>query len=725
MTTTDGSLPPERMNAASLAAENAELRARLEEAKAALAAVRSGNADALVAPDGGVVPLRGAERPYQVFFDSMNEGGVTLDGEGRILHCNARFESMVGRTLAALRGLPFSEFVVPEDRTQLRALLATPADRIVPTALDQTAHLAIPVQLSTRPLRIGESWVACVVVTDLRNQTPEALAALRESAVRFRLLTESVADWVFWDDPAGRPLFVGGNVEAITGYPPESFMRDRDFMNRIVFADDREAWLAHRRDMERPGTGEGEIELRIVHRAGDVRWIEHHCRPLFDQDGRYAGRCGSNRECTRRKRAELDLRASRETLAGMIPELASARDEALAASRAKSQFLANISHEIRTPLNAITGMSYLLARTRLSPQQVERVDKIVHASRHLLEIVNAVLELSKIESGHFELSAADLDLRAIVDEVIGMVASDASAKSIDLRNEASALPLRVCGDRTRIHQALLNYAANAVKFTETGSVALRYGVVEEAPDSVLLRFEVQDTGIGIDPAALPRLFAPFEQADSSTTRRYGGTGLGLAITRRLAHLMGGDAGVTSTPGVGSTFWFTARLARTSEEASDAGQSRARAPAVAPEAALRRRHGGKRVLLAEDDPTNAEVILELTGLADLRVDLVGDGAEAVTLAGRQRYDLVLMDLQMPNLDGIAAARRIIASTGTAAPPILALTANVFPEDRTRAAEAGMVDFIPKPIEPESFFATLQRWLDGRPASDTAAAEPGAR
>ncbi len=386
-------------------------------------------------------------------------------------------------------------------------------------------------------------------------------------------------------------------------------------------------------------------------------------------------------------------------------ELREARDAAEAANRAKSAFLANMSHEIRTPLNAITGMAYLLKRSGMTPQQAERLDTITTAGRHLLEIVNAVLDLSKIEAGKFVLESAAVNVGALVANVASLVYARAQAKGLQLRVETQPFPPGLLGDATRLQQALLNYANNAVKFTTTGTVVLRAYLDSEARDSALVHFEVTDTGIGIAPETLPRLFGAFEQADNSTTRQYGGTGLGLAITRKLAELMGGEAGVISTPGAGSTFWFTARLRK--DQPGTAATSPG--PVNTVDEQLRQSCQGRRVLLAEDEPVNREVTRVLLQELGVVIDQAEDGEQAVALAERTPYDLILMDVQMPRLGGLEATRRIRRMTDRARVPILALTANAFVEDRALCLEAGMNDFIAKPVNPEALFETVLKWL----------------
>jgi len=403
------------------------------------------------------------------------------------------------------------------------------------------------------------------------------------------------------------------------------------------------------------------------------------------------------REIGKRRVAELKLQKA-------LDALKETSERADAANKAKSTFLANMSHEIRTPMNAITGMVHLLKQEGLSPKQSERIKKIDNASQHLLSVINDILDISKIEADKLVLEETSLNVGSVVKTVASMVEDRAEEKGLTIHVEAMVPHHNLIGDRTRLKQALLNYATNAVKFTESGSIILRATSTDESDEYVLVRFEVQDSGIGIDPEAQSRLFANFEQLNSSITRKYGGTGLGLSLTRKLALLMGGESGVHSTPGIGSTFWFTARLKKDAAAAAEHEVVTESAETI-----LKRDFSGTSILLVEDNEINREIALDILVDAALAVDTAEDGLIAVELVQKNDYALILMDLQMPNLGGLEATQRIRLLPSYREIPIIAMTANAFVEDKTLCIEAGMNDFITKPVEPEVLYETLVRCL----------------
>lgn len=397
------------------------------------------------------------------------------------------------------------------------------------------------------------------------------------------------------------------------------------------------------------------------------------------------------REINARKKSEAELRL--------------AKHHAENANRAKSAFLANMSHEIRTPLNAIIGMAHIMKREGLSLPQEQRLNKIDQAGKHLLGVISDILDLSKIEAEKLQLEEKPLSIETVLANVIAMLTPRVHEKNLKLLVNTATLPSNLLGDATRLQQAIINFANNAIKFTEQGSITLSTQKIDENAQSVLIRFDIEDTGIGIEAQTLERLFQAFEQADISTTKKYGGTGLGLAINKKLAELMGGTVGVSSKPGAGSHFWFTARLNKGAHvELEVTLQDVAMA-----EEQLRKYHSGARILVAEDEPVNREITTYLLESAGLVVDQAEDGAHALEAIQQHPYALILMDMQMPVLNGIEATRKIKTQLGPDCPPILALSASNFADDRQRCLTAGMSDFITKPIAPKALYETLSKWL----------------
>ena len=524
------------------------------------------------------------------------------------------------------------------------------------------------------------------------NQQQQRALLEKELNILQGVLETTLAGYWDWNIASGSE-YLSPTLKRMFGYADDELPNSPETWQKLIFPEDlpgaQEVFARH---VSSHGAAPYYNEARYRHKDGSTVWVISAGRVVQWAD---------NGDPVRMVGCHIDITPMRRR----VDELAEAGARADSANRAKSTFLANMSHEIRTPLNGIIGLSRILRRGGVDPKQEELLGKIDLSAQHLLDVINDVLDLSKIEAEKLELQATDFELGEIVGNIASMVQERVAAKGLRLTVDDGGIGHPVRGDAKRFTQALLNLVGNAVKFTDAGSVAIVIKALEERAGRVLIRAEVRDSGIGIPPEVMAHLFTPFEQGDKTTTRKYGGTGLGLAITRRLAELMGGDAGASSEIGVGSSFWFTAWL----ENAATPTARPWKIAADSAEAQLLSDFRGSHVLLVEDEPINMDVAATFLKDAGLLPTIAVDGAQALAFARHEHFAIVLMDMQMPIMDGLEATRLIRELPGWRNIPIIALSANAFAEDRKRCLAAGMNDFVSKPFDPEEFFDTLLHWL----------------
>ena len=649
--------------------------------------------------------VRLGETKLRNILDFSPDAVFILDASGHFTYHNRRAEDLLGYSAEEFAHIGMTTTVhadcLADTQARFARNLAGEA-QFFETRLTRKDGTQVEVEVNGMRLPDG------LVINEIRDisERKTAQAALR----KLSMAVEQSPDSIAITDLTGTIEYVNEAFIQQTGYRRDELIGQNP---RILQSGKtpRESYAALWQSLRRGDAWRGEFFNR---RKDGSEFTEFAIvTPIRQPDGLITHYVAVKADITEKKRIGAELTAYRFHLEGLVTErtaeLERAREQAEAANQAKSAFLANMSHEIRTPMNAIIGLTHLLRKEASHESEITKLSRIDDAAQHLLSVINDILDLSKIEAGKLQLEASNFSTTALLDEVATLMDDAASKKGLRIVLDAGPAPLWLRGDVTRLRQALLNYAGNAVKFTEHGGITLRCAPERHQEGRILMRFSVSDNGIGISPEAMARLFQPFEQADISTTRKFGGTGLGLAITRSLARMMGGEAGVESVQGQGSTFWFTAWLEPGQEEDGHASG----APDTNSEDELLAHHAGTRLLLVDDNPVNCEVALELLRDTGLDVDVATNGREAVDKVRHNAYALILMDVQMPEMDGLDATRAIRQLPDCQDLPILAMTANAYDEDRAACEAAGMNGFVGKPVDPLALFDTLLAWLQRAP------------
>lgn len=646
------------------------------------------------------------------FFNLVPDMLCIASSEGRFLKINPMWQKTLGYSEQELLSTPIVDLVHPDDRETM------------PLGLHQADHKTFVIRYRRKD---GDykwlEWV-CMPASDkthlyasARDITSRKLAEreretmevkAREARMLLHAVLDSTPDWVFAKDEQHRFLFVNRAFATAQGCEPREMIgrKDADLWTENGSNENLPEGSLHRNDIVTAGKLTHNPNDSATNASGQLHIFDTLKVPLRDISGRCYGVLAYARDITARQMAENRLRDMNEQLETLVElrtrELTQAIEIAESANRSKDEFLAVMSHEIRTPMNSILGMTHLALSSETTPGIRNYLEKIHISGLHLLDIIEEILDFSKISARKLTLEDVDFDLPELLDGAKMLFEQRIREKGLTLTTEIDCtLPVRLRGDPLRLGQVLINYLNNAVKFTEKGVITIGVKKLDENAHDLVLRFEVKDEGIGINDETKARLFQAFQQADTSTTRLYGGTGLGLSICRQLAELMNeGSLGVESTPGKGSTFWFCVRLHK--------ADTPLRAEAVCSEPP-RADLSGAQILVAEDHPFNQEVISEVLAQTGAAVTIVVNGKETLDLLENRHFDCLLLDIQMPVMDGFETIRRIREHPRLSDLPVIAMTANASTKDRNSYLAAGMNDFVGKPFDPAALYRTIAKWI----------------
>jgi len=655
--------------------------------------------------------LRESETRFRSLV-SQSMIGIAIIERGVVVYTNEKFNAIFGLDSLRARKLEIAELVETDERPSLAAAVqrlqhGRSRSEVCVLRGRRSDGTAIDIEMHGSVMDTGETSAVIILVNDVTERARSARQIELLLREQHAILNSHVVGFVKLKDR--RFVWTNAAVTETIGYTNEELQGQS---TRLIFIDEQSYEDFGRNAY--PVMKSGEIyraEIQCRRKDGSIGWFRIDGESLFPGSDESIWAIS---DISERKQTLDELERHRNHLEEMVFsrtwELAEARDAAEAASVAKSTFLAHMSHELRTPLNGIMGMTTLALRSATDPVQIDQLNKSIKATRHLFAIINDILDLSRIESGKMSLEPKQFSLVQTMTDTLRMHEEHAKAKGLGITlNIAPDIPDQLYGDDLRLKQMVINFIDNAIKFSDHGTIRIDVKADASQKPRFLIRIEVSDEGIGLTEEQQTRLFRPFSQVEMPGTRKSGGsggTGLGLSITKRLAQLMDGDVGVSSIPGKGSTFWLTARV----ERAKPSSAPKIAATGTATERLLAQRHHGEKILIAEDDPLNQEVAKTLLEGAGLVPIIACNGRQAVELARKQRFALILMDIQMPEMDGLQASLLIRGEAEMVSVPIIAMTANAFEEDKQLCLDAGMDDHLAKPLEPDVLLEKVLHWLE---------------